>query len=64
MRITIRADDSETLDLLVNQDVKVSLKSDAFTQDCVEGEEPLDTSLDFPVSAPSCNSCGGHHWDL
>ena len=59
-RITIRANDEELLELLVNEDVTVSLNSTVFTQDCVVPEEELDTTLEFPRSTSSCNSCGMH----
>lgn len=66
-RVTIRSNFIEQLELLVNEDVKVSLNTTAFSQAC-EGVEDLETTLDFPKSTSSCNSCGcttcSAHWDL
>jgi hypothetical protein len=56
-RITIRSMYVSQLELLVNEDVQLSLNETVFTQNC-EGEEELDYTIDFPVSTSSCGSCG------
>jgi hypothetical protein len=57
-RITIRSSDEEQLNLLVNEDVKISLKDDVFEQDCTMPKKGLDLTLDFPGSTQSCHTCG------
>ena len=63
-RITIRSNDEEQLNLLVNQDVQIKLKEDVFSQECTLPKNGLDTTLEFPVSSSSCHTCGALHGDL
>ena len=60
-RITIRSNDRDKLELLVDQDVKLSLNATVFSMDCAGDNEDLDLALEFPVSAPSCHTCGSLH---
>ena len=56
-RITIRSNYLEQLNLLVNEDVQLSLNSTVIIQDCI-GSDNFDTTLQFPAAASGCHTCG------
>lgn len=56
-RVKISSSNEDLLALITKEKITVTLKEDAFTQECAANDD-LSYLIDFPASSSSCSLCG------